>query len=165
MTDVEAVLPLLFLVVLIGLPIAGRLVTKRLTSPTHVPLVGTLPQIESWFPEAMRKSVSGFSKVKWTTQAYTVSDEQDNPTHYGGKLLGNGGSYRVEVKLPLYQVGQAFTKDRPLEATVTLSAYNYRAHPAYLIFLGKYPDGPAILARKRVINQLRRGAKKAARSS
>ncbi len=158
-------LVLVLVLVLIGsLVTCGRLAKHWLTKPTTIRITGRIPDVEEWLPRAMRRSaVAHYSSARWGSQTLISYDRNRRITGYLGVLLGNQGDYRVEVELPPYSAGTHFTTDLPLLATVTLSCYCTRPSLLRLLFLGRYPDKIAIAARARVIRQLKKHARLAAK--
>lgn len=151
-------------IVFIGsLIVCGRLAQHWLTKPATVRITGRIPDVEEWLPRAMRRSAVAHSSARWGSQTLIISDRNRRTTGYLGVLLGNQGDYRVEVELPPYSAGTHFTTELPLLATVTLTSYRW--HPSWLrrLFLGRFPDKIAIAARARVIRQLRKHARLAAK--
>ncbi|WP_152363502.1 hypothetical protein [Microlunatus speluncae] len=162
--DAISIIMIIFFGFCVSLGICGHLACSWLTRPATVRITGRIPDMEEWLPQAMHRSaIAHYSSARWGSQCLIMQDRGGRPTKYLAVLLGNQGEYRVEVELPPYTAGTYFTAEFPLVATVTLITYLYSGSWPRRLFFGKWPDKIAIIARARVIRQLRKHARRAAR--
>lgn len=156
----EVVLVALGLLI-VTMPIWARQVSERVKA-RRVRLTGRLGLVEDWLPVAADKAARAFmTSQSWTADTFDLVDRAGQPT--GTAATVSSGPYTIRVAVPLYDPQTRFTKNVSLVAVVTMDRYQYRSAIAYRLFMGKYPDTTAIMASNRLVAQVKKQGRKAAR--
>lgn len=153
-----------FLVVaFLGLCILMAVASRRIVQPKVIKLSGTIPPVSEWLEAALVKAAS-WSGTPWTHDVFEVSDEDGNPTHYLGVLKNREGIDELHVKTPLHDEVRVFDKTQGFPVIISMESYSYRRAWQYRLLLGKYPLNHVLRARTRLMQQVRRQSRKAAKS-
>lgn len=148
-------------ILVVAMPMWGRIVGRHLIGPAPVRLQGLLGPADEWLPRVAHKARPVLSGLSWHATSGELLDEYGDLVGYHATV--SGGLHTITARLPAYQFEREYTRDEPLVALVEMTEYGYRSALIYRLMLGKYPNPGAIRARASMIRQLKKQARWSAR--
>lgn len=144
-------------ILIVTMPVWGRVIGRHLIGPTPVRLQGRIGSAHEWLPRVAHKARPALSGISWQATSGELLDEYGDLVGYHATV--SGGLHTITARLPAYQFEREYTRDEPLVALVEMTEFGYRAAPIYRLMLGKYPVAAAIRARASMIRQLKKQAR------